>query len=155
MPAEQHSYRGITRRAAGTGLVAALSLVSAKIRQSGAQAHKRPYFMTPEERERLHDLISRQSWAKTDYTRLKTAASTGDGFAGSFPFALDGDSRDAATAQHWLLGKYGKSAYWTVWAAERLKGDFFKGGQVGIPEIYYDTDISGYLAFDWAQWLPP
>jgi hypothetical protein len=150
MPAEQHSYRGITRRAAGTGLIAALSIVTAKIRQSGAQGHKRPYFMTPEERERLHDLILRQSWAKTDYARLKTAASTGDGFAGSFLYALDGDPRDAATAQHWLLGRYGKSAYWTVRAAERLMGDFFKGGQVGIPEVYYDTDISGYLAFDWA-----
>jgi hypothetical protein len=151
MPDKQHFYPGITRRAAGTALVAALSLVSAKIRQSGAQGHKRPYFMTPEEREQLHDLIFRQSWAKTDYARLKTAASTGDGFAGSFLYALDGDSRDAATAQHWLLGKYGKSAYWTVRAAERLKGDFFKGGQVGIPEVYYDTDISGYLAFDWAH----
>ena len=30
-------------------------------------------------------------------------------------------------------------------------GEFFKGGQVGIPEVYYDTDISGYLAFDWAH----
>jgi hypothetical protein len=37
-----------------------------------------------------------------------------------------------------------------VRAADRLNSDFFKGGQVGIPEVYYDTDISGYLAFDWA-----
>jgi Heparinase II/III-like protein len=38
-----------------------------------------------------------------------------------------------------------------VAAANRLRGDFFKGGQVGIPEVYYDTDLSGYLAFDWAH----
>jgi hypothetical protein len=106
--------------------------------------------MPPVERDRLHDLILHQSWAKTDYARLKTAASTGDGFAGAFLYALDGDPRDAAIARQWLLGKYGRKAYWTVQAAERLNGDFFKGGQVGIPEIYYDTDISGYLAFDWA-----
>ena len=36
-------------------------------------------------------------------------------------------------------------------ATERLNSDFFKGGQVGIPEVYYDIDISGYLAFDWAH----
>jgi hypothetical protein len=102
------------------------------------------------ERHRLHDLILRQSWANTDYARLKKAASTGDGFAGSLLYALDGDPRDAATAQQWLLGKYGRNAYWSVRAAERLNSDFFKGGQVGIPEVYYDTDISGYLAFDWA-----
>src|SRR5262245_24640637 len=76
-------------------------------------------------------------------------ASAGDG-AAAFLYALGGDPSDAAIAQRWLLGKYGKTAHWTVQAAERLNGDFFKGGQVGIPEIYYDTDLSGYLAFDWA-----
>jgi hypothetical protein len=65
--------------------------------------------------------------------------------------ALESDPRDAVIAQQWLLGKYGKKAYWTVRAAERLNSDFFKGGQVGIPEVYYDTDVSGYLAFDWAH----
>jgi hypothetical protein len=59
------------------------------------------------------------------------------------------DLRHAAIAQQWLLGKYGKKAYWSVVATERLNSDFFKSGQVGIPEIYYDVDISGYLAFDW------
>jgi hypothetical protein len=107
--------------------------------------------MPPEERDRLRDLILRQSWAKTDYERIKKSASTGDGFAGAFLYALDGGSRDAAIAQEWLLGKYGRNAYWTVRAAERLNSDFFKGGQVGIPEVYYDTDITGYLAFDWAH----
>src|SRR6266436_2366656 len=32
-----------------------------------------------------------------------------------------------------------------------LNSDFFKGGQGNISEVYYDTDISGYLAFDWAH----
>ena len=105
--------------------------------------------MPPAERDRLHDLILKQSWANTDYARLKKTASTGDGFTAAFLCALDGDHRDAAIAQQWLLGKYGKKAFWTERAAERLNSDFFKGGQVGIPEVYYDTDISGYLAFDW------
>ena len=117
----------------------------------GAQAHERPYFMPPAERDRLHGLILKEAWAKADLARLKRAASTGDGFAAAFLYALDGDPRDAAIAQQWLLGKYGKKAYWTVGAADRLNSDFFKGGQVGIPEVYYDTDISGYLAFDWAH----
>jgi len=95
-------------------------------------------------------LISKQSWAKADYARLKNSASTGDGFSGAFLYALDGDPRFAALAQQWLLGKYGKNAWMVLTAAERLRSDFFKAGQVGIPEIYYDTDISGYLAFDWA-----
>ena len=102
------------------------------------------------ERERLHELISKEAWAKADHARLTGAASKGDGFAAAFLYGLDGDSNDAAIAQRWLLGKYGQKAYWTVRAAERLNGDFFKGGQVGIPEIYYDIDLSGYLAFDWA-----
>jgi hypothetical protein len=138
----------MTRRAVGKGLIGALALT--QVQRAGAQSRERPYFMPPVERHRLHDLILRQSWANTDYARLKKAASTGDGFAGSLLYALDGDPRDAATAQQWLLGKYGRNAYWSVRAAERLNSDFFKGGQVGIPEVYYDTDISGYLAFDWA-----
>ena len=106
--------------------------------------------MPPSEREFLHDLISKKAWARTDYERLREAASKGDGLAGAFLYALNGDLQGATIAQQWLLGKYGKKAYWTLGAAERLNGDFFKGGQIGIPEVYYDTDISGYLAFDWA-----
>jgi len=148
LPRAQHSYTSMSRRAVGTGLIGALALT--QVQRAGAQSRERPYFMPPVERHRLHDLILRQSWANTDYARLKKAASTGDGFAGSLLYALDGDPRDAATAQQWLLGKYGRNAYWSVGAAQRLNSDFFKGGQVGIPEVYYDTDISGYLAFDWA-----
>src|SRR5215471_8842492 len=151
MPGAQHCYTRITRRAVGRGLLAALTLINTGNRRSSAEEGKWPYFMPPGECDRLRGLILRQSWAKTDYERLKKAASTGDGFAGAFLYALDGDPRDAAIAQQWLLGKYGKNAYWTVGAANRLNSDFFKGGQVGIPEVYYDTDISGYLAFDWAH----
>ena len=106
--------------------------------------------MPSAERERLNGLITNERWAKADHERLSEAASKGDGFAAAFLYALDGDPKDAIIAQRWLLGKYGKKAYWTVQAAARLNNEFFKGGQVGIPEIYYDTDLSGYLAFDWA-----
>ena len=132
-------------------LLVLLALITMQDQRSGAQAHERPYFMPPVERDRLHGLIFKEAWAKADLARLKREASTGDGFAAAFLYALDGDPRDAAIAQQWLLGKYGKKAYWTVRAADRLNSDFFKGGQVGIPEVYYDTDISGYLAFDWAH----
>ena len=133
------------------GLLGVLALVSTQDQLGGAQAHERPYFMPSVERDRLHELILKETWAKADQARLQKAASIGDGFAAAFLYALDGDPNEAAIAQQWLLGKYGKKAYWTVRAADRLNGDFFKGGQVGIPEIYYDTDISGYLAFDWAN----
>lgn len=144
------SYGLITRRAAGARLLAALAFFYTHIRPGRAQHHERPYFMPPPERDRLHELILKQVWAHTDHARLKRAASAGDGFASAFLYALDGNPTDAAIAQQWLLGKYGQKAYWIVRATERLDSDFFKGGQVGIPEVYYDTDISGYLAFDWA-----
>jgi Heparinase II/III-like protein len=151
MPAAQHSRGCITCRVIRAVLLALLTLIIMQDQRSGARAHERPYFMPPVERDRLHGLILKEGWAKEDYARLKSAASTGDGFAAAFLYALDGDPRNASIAQQWLLGKYGKNAHWTVQAAERLKGEFFKGGQVGIPEVYYDTDISGYLAFDWAN----
>ena len=138
------------RRVVRAGLLALLALISTPHQRVSAQGHERPYFMPAAERDRLHDLILKQDWANADLARLKKSASTGDGFAAAFLYALDGDPKDAAIAQQWLLGKYGKKAYWSTRAAERLNGDFFKGGQVGIPEVYYDTDLSGYLAFDWA-----
>src|SRR5262249_11392607 len=125
MPRAQHVYRSLTRRALGKGLFGALTFT--QVQRGSAQDHQRPYFMPPSEREFLHDLILKQSWAKADYARLKKAATTGDGFAAAFLYGLDGDPRDAAVAQQWLLGKYGKGAYWTtVRAAERLNSDFFK-----------------------------
>src|SRR6516164_9896729 len=133
-----------------TILLVLLTHVSMSGQRVDAREYERPYFMPPAERERLHGLTSHEAWAKADLARLKKDASSGDGFAAAFLYALDGDPKDVAIAQNWLLGKYGKKAYWTERAANRLNSDFFKGGQVGIPEVYYDTDISGYLAFDWA-----
>jgi hypothetical protein len=133
------------------GLLGLLALVSTQDHPAGAQMRERPYFMPSAERDRLRELILKEAWAKADYERLTKAASTGDGFVAAFLYALDGDPRNAAIAQQWLLAKYGKKAYWTVRAADRLNSDFFKGGQVGIPEIYYDTDLSGYVAFDWVN----
>src|SRR5262245_18709534 len=88
-----------------------------------ARDHERPYFMPAAERDRVHAAIATEVWAKTDFAKLRKAASGGDGFAAAFIYALDGDPRDSAVAQKWLLGKYGKTAYWTVRAAERLNGD--------------------------------
>src|SRR5262245_6110678 len=150
MPASQHSACAICRVVRAM-LLALLALITMQDQQSGAQAHERPYFLPSVERDRLHGLILKEGWAKEDYARLKNAASTGDGFAAAFLYALDGDPRNASIAQQWLLGKYGRKAWGTVTAAERLNSEFFKGGQVGIPEVYHDTDLSGYLAFDWAH----
>ena len=133
------------------GLLVLMTVVSTQSELGDGQARERPYFMPSIERERLHELILKEAWAEADHEQLEKAASSGDGFAAAFLYGLDGDPKDAATAQQWLLGRYGRKAYWTVRAADRLNGDFFKGGQVGIPEIYYDTDLSGYLAFDWAN----
>ena len=98
MPPAQHSYTSLTRRALGKGLFGALTFI--QVQRGSAQDHKRPYFMPPSEREFLHDLILKQSWAKTDYERIRAAASKGDGFAGAFLYALDGDlqrRRDCST----------------------------------------------------------
>jgi hypothetical protein len=132
-------------------LLALLALIIMQDHRTGARALERPYFMPALERDRLHGLILKEAWAKADHERLRKAAATGDGFAAAFLYALDGDPRDAAIAQQWLLGRYGKKAYWTVQVTNRFSSDFFKGGQVGIPEVYYDTDLTGYLAFDWAN----
>src|SRR5262245_8420640 len=128
------------------GLLALVALISVDHQQVYAQAHGRPYFMPAAERDRLHDLILKQTWAQADLARLRKSAASGDGFAAAFLYALNDDPKDAAITQQWLLGKYGKKAWGTVHATDRLNSDFFKGGQVGIPEIYYDTDVSGYLA---------
>src|SRR5262245_65811592 len=107
-----------------TILLALLLSVSIQTQWVDAREHERPYFMPPAERERLHGLILNETWAKADLARLRKAASTGDGFAAAFIYALDGDPSDAVIAQNWLLGKYGKKAYWTVGAANRLNSDF-------------------------------
>src|SRR4051794_35763894 len=126
------------RRIVPAVLLSLLAIIAPQDQRGNAQGRERPYFMPPLERAGLRGLIFKEVWAKVDLARLKKAASSGDGFAAAFLYALDGDTKDAAIAQQWLLGKYGKKAYWIVQAANRLNGEFFKGGQVGIPEIYYD-----------------
>jgi hypothetical protein len=91
MPAAQHSRRCLIPRVV---LLALLALLATQDQLSGDRAHERPYFMPPVERDRLHGLILKEAWAKADHTRLKRAASTGDGFAAAFLYALDRDSRD-------------------------------------------------------------
>src|SRR5262249_54379315 len=84
MPAAQHSRGCITCRVIRAVLLALLTLIIMQDQRSGARAHERPYFMPPVERDRLHGLILKEGWAKEDYARLKSAASTGDGFAAAF-----------------------------------------------------------------------
>jgi hypothetical protein len=116
-----------------------------------APAHGRPYFMPPAERERLHGLVAREDWARAEHGRLKGLADKGDGYAAAFLYALDGDARYLPVARKWLLERWGPKSYWVSRAAERLKDDaFFKAGQPGIPEVYYDTDLTGLLGYDWA-----
>jgi hypothetical protein len=117
-----------------------------------APSHDRPYFMPGSERDRLRGLIAREEWARAEYARVKAAADKGDGYWAAFLFALDGDAKYVPAAQSYLLGRYGPKASWIEHARKRLADpNFFKGGQPGIPEIYYDIDISGMVAFDWAH----
>ena len=88
------------RLVVGAVLLALLSVISIQDHRSVAQARERPYFMPPAERDRLHDQILKEAWAKADLARLKTAASTGDGFAAAFLYALDRDPRDVAIVQN-------------------------------------------------------
>jgi hypothetical protein len=113
--------------------------------------HDRPYFMPAAERDRIRALVRKEAWAKAEHARLRTAAGKGEGYAAAFLYALDGDAKHAPVAQKYLLDRYGPKSYWIEQASKRLNdGKFFKGGQPGIPEVYYDTDLTGIVAFDWA-----
>ncbi len=54
----------MTRHLLAAMLLAVLALISMQNQRSGAREHERPYFMPPVERNRLHDLISKESWAR-------------------------------------------------------------------------------------------
>jgi hypothetical protein len=113
-------------------------------------AHARPYLMPAAERTRLHKLIRAHDWARAEHDRLKTAAGKGDGHAAAFLYALDGDAKYLPAARKWLLSRWGKDSYWVKRARERLAdGKFFKGGQPGIPEVYYDTNLAALVGYDW------
>ncbi len=115
-----------------------------------APAHGRPFFMPAQERTRIHQLIANQEWAKADYTHIQEAARKGDGFLAAFLYALDGDPAYVPIAQKWLLGKFGAGSGTTKRARGALDNpEFFKAGVPHLSDVFYDTDFSPYLAFDW------
>ena len=107
--------------------------------------------MPEQERTRLRQLIAAQEWATADYARLQQAARKGDGYLAAFLYALDGDPAHAPIAQKWLLGQFGKNSGKVNGARGALNNpDYFKGGMPHLGSVYYDTDFTGYAAFDWA-----
>jgi len=116
-----------------------------------APANGRPFFMPERERARIRQLIAAQEWAKADYTRIQGSARKGDGFAAAFLYALDGDPAYVPIAQKWLLGKFGANAGTTKRARGALDNPgFFRGGVPHLSDVFYDTDFSPYIGFDWA-----
>jgi len=115
----------------------------------GAPSHDRPYFMPQDERDRIRELIQREVWAKEEYARVKAAAEKGEGYWSAFLYALEDDPRYLPAARKWLLA-YGERGGDIYKARERLNDpDFFKGGQPGIPQVYYNLDVSPMVAYDW------
>lgn len=125
--------------------------------QMDAPAHERPYFMPVSERQRLLNLVRTQEWAAVDYARVKALATKGDGYWAAFLYALEGDAAYLPAARRKLQSQYGEKGSGVVWARNRLATpEFFHGGQPHIAEVYYDLDISGLVAYDWAwQGLTP
>ncbi len=116
-----------------------------------APSHGRPFFMPEAERARIRGLIEKEPWAKEELARLRAAAEKGDGFQAAFLYALDGDASLIPTAAKWLLGQFGPKA----WSVKRARDafsnpDFFKGGQPHLADVYYQIDVGGFVAFDWA-----
>jgi hypothetical protein len=132
--------------------LAALFLVTVHLpaQPKDAPSHDRPYFMPAAERDRIRGLIQKEAWARAEHDRLKAAADKNDGYAAAFLYALDGEAKYVPAATKWLLGKYGPEAYWvTTYKKHLADPNYFKGGQPGIPDVYYDLDVSGLLAYDW------
>lgn len=106
--------------------------------------------MPTKERERIRALAAKEDWAKAEYGRIKAAAAKGDGYLAAFLYALEGDAKYLPAARKLLLDRYGPEAYWVKEYRKRLANpDYFKAGQPGIPDVYYDIDITGLTAFDW------
>ena len=117
-----------------------------------APAHGRPFFMPAQERARIRQLIAAQEWAKADYARIQQAARKGDGYLAAFLHALDGDPAYVPIARKWLLGKFGANAGTTKRARGALDNPgFFKAGVPHLSDVFYDTDFSPYVAFDWVH----
>jgi len=119
---------------------------------SDAPAHGRPFFMPAQERARIRQLIATEDWAKADYARIQKAARKGDGFLAAFLYALDGDAAYAPIAQKWLLDRFGANAGRTRRARGALGNPaFFKAGVPHLSDVFYDTDFSPYVGFDWVH----
>jgi hypothetical protein len=119
---------------------------------SDPPAHGRPFFMPEQERTRLRELISSQDWARADYSRIRTEArqGKGNGRLAAFLFALDGDPAYVPAVQNWLLDLFGKKGARVGHAREALANpEFFRGGVPHLGDVFYDTDFSPYVAFDW------
>ncbi|MEO5367745.1 MAG: heparinase II/III family protein [Magnetococcus sp. WYHC-3] len=116
-----------------------------------APAHGRPFFMPAQERTRIRELIASNGWAKADYARIQAEGGKGNGYLAAFLYALDGDPAMAQVAEKWLLGQFGEKTY-TVSRARSLLADpdFFRLGVPHITDVFYDTNFSPYLAFDWS-----
>jgi len=116
-----------------------------------APTHGRPFFMPEQERARLREVIAGGEWANADYARIQTEARKGNGHLAAFLYALDGDPAYGPIAQRWLLGLFGEKG--SVVGSRRgalADPEFFKGGVPWLGDVFYDTDFSPYLAFDWA-----
>jgi hypothetical protein len=136
--------------AAGVLFVCVAALLAPSLQSGDVPAHERPFLMPAAERERILATIRSEEWAKAEHVRVKAAAEKGDGYQSAFLYALEGDAKYLPAARKWLMGRFGANAWGVKRATERLAdAEFFKGGQVGIPEVYYDTDLSHLIGYDW------
>jgi len=123
---------------------------AAQAQTNDAPAHGRPFFMPPRERTRIRQLIATQKRARADHARMQQAARKGNGFLAAFLYALDGDPACVPIAQKWLLGRFGANSGTTRRAQGALKSPtFFKAGVPHLSDVFYDTDFSPHIAFDW------
>lgn len=107
--------------------------------------------MPAAERSRLLKQVRSEEWARADYDRVKALAAQGDGYWAAFFYALEGDDAMLPAARQKLLAQYGEKSRAVERARNRLADPaFFTAGQPGIPDVYYDLDISGLVAADWA-----
>ena len=141
------SRRGVL--AARVGLL--LVMAGAAAGDGDAPSHGHPFFMPAAERARITRLVRTEAWAADDYARWKAAAEKGDGYSAAFLYAIEGDPAYLPAARQKLLAQYGAKTWAVATARARLADPaFFTAGQPGIPDVYYDLDISGLVAYDWA-----
>lgn len=107
----------------------------------------RPFFMPEWKRSELRALFASEPWAREELARIEAAADAGDGFQAAFLCAVRQDDRHVATARHWLLAR---AEAWEARRGRDLRNpDFFRAGQPALSDVYYDLDITPYVAYDW------